>query len=137
MLTCMSETAPVVEGMFDDDGLIGGACEACGRRHFPLAGTCPWCGTAGPTRARLSAAGQVWAGTTVHTAPPGYDGPVPFGFGVVELADDGLQVVTLLTGDPAVGDAVRFTTTLVGNGILAWAFAPQSETDDRAEDPAR
>jgi len=65
----------------------------------------------------------------VQSAPPGYTGPVPFGFGVVELADDGLRVITLLTeADPArlhEGDVMRFTTVPVDDdGATAWAFAP-------------
>jgi len=124
----MSETRPVVEGMFDDEGLIGGACAACGRRHFPRAGSCPWCGEGAVTSARLSVEGRLWSWTSVHTAPPGYDGPVPFGFGVVELTDDALQVVTRLTeADPqrlAVGDTMVFTTTLVADETTSWAFAP-------------
>jgi uncharacterized OB-fold protein len=122
----MSETTRVVEGLFDDEGLIGGACGACGRRHFPKAGYCPWCGVAEPAEVRLSVGGTVWACTTVNAAPPGYDGPVPFGFGVVSLPDDGLQVVTRLVGDGlSVGDAVRFTTDEVGDGKVAWAFGPE------------
>jgi uncharacterized OB-fold protein len=127
-MTHMSETKPVVEGMFDDEGLIGGACSSCGRNHFPLAGSCPWCGAADPVEARLATEGTLWSWTAVNAAPPGYEGPVPYGFGVVELAGDGLQVITLLTeSDPArlhVGDPMRFTTRSVGDGVTSWAFAP-------------
>ena len=124
----MSETVPVVDGLFDEDGLVGGACDACTRRHFPPAAHCPWCGAAAVTEVRLSTEGSVWSWTTVGNAPPGYDGPVPFGFGVVTLPADGLRVVTLLTEtDPdrlQVGQAVRFTTVSVGEGTSSWAFAP-------------
>ena len=120
----MSETRRVVDGLFDADGLIGGACGACERRHFPLAGWCPWCGAADPAEQRLSADGTVWACTTVNAAPPGYEGPVPFGFGVVELPADGLQVVTLLADHDVVqvGDAVRFAPVVVGDGVASWGF---------------
>jgi uncharacterized OB-fold protein len=126
MVTRMSERAPVAEGLFDDEGLIGGSCGACGLRHFPLAGHCPWCGAADVSEVRLSTEGRLWSWTTVHSAPPGYEGAVPFGFGVVELPADGLHVVTLLTEtDPArlaVGDALRFTTVPVGDETSSWAF---------------
>jgi hypothetical protein len=124
----MSELAPVVSGMFDDDGLIGGSCGGCELRHFPLAGHCPWCGSASVSSVRLSTEGQLWSWTTVNTAPPGYEGPGPFGFGVVELAADGLHVVTLLTEtDPerlSAGDAMRFTTVQVSDEASGWAFEP-------------
>lgn len=119
---------PVVEGLFDEHGLLGGECAGCRRRHFPMAPTCPWCGAAGSVEVRLATEGRLWASTAVRTAPPGYDGPVPYGFGVVELPADGLHVVTLLTeSDPASlheGDAVQYTTMDVGGGASAWAFAP-------------
>lgn len=120
----MSETRWVVEGVFDADGLLGGACGACERRHFPRAGHCPWCGAADPAGVRLSTEGRVWACTTVNAAPPGYEGPVPFGFGVVELPEDGLQVVTLLADHELtqVGDPVRFSPVVVGDGVATWGF---------------
>jgi uncharacterized OB-fold protein len=123
-----SEREAVIEGLFDDDGLLGGLCGTCDRRHFPLGEHCPWCGSAGPVSARLSTDGTLWSWTSVQAAPPGYDGPVPYGFGVVELPADGLQVVTRLTeADPgrlALGDEMRFTVVEIGAGRTSWAFAP-------------
>jgi uncharacterized OB-fold protein len=129
MVTLMSEAAPVVGGIFDADGLMGGACGQCGLRHFPEARHCPWCGSDRVSSVRLATTGTLWSWTAVQSAPPGYTGPVPFGFGVVELTDDGLRVVTLLTEpDPArlhQGDAMVFTTAPVdSDGTVAWAFAP-------------
>jgi len=118
----------MLETRFDGEGLIGGSCGACARRHFPAAGTCPWCGAEGIEEVRLATEGSLWAWTVVHTAPPGYEGPVPFGFGVVELADDGLHVVTRLTeSEPerlALGAPMRFTTAPVSDDASTWAFAP-------------
>lgn len=70
--------------------------------------------------------------TTVTAAPPGYAGPVPYGFGIVEL-DEGVRVLARLT--PADGDAwtygqrVRCVADPVGQDpdgrpVVAWAFAP-------------
>jgi uncharacterized OB-fold protein len=119
---------PVRDGLFDEDGLVGGECAACGRRHFPLGRSCPWCGGEGPGEVRLSREGRLWSWTAVLTAPPGYEGPVPFGFGVVELPADGLRVVTLLTGtDPSkldLGQRVRFTVVPLTETISTWAYGP-------------
>ena len=50
----------------------------------------------------LSSEATLWAWTAVTAAPPGYAGPVPFGFGVVELMHEQLRVITRLTEpDPA------------------------------------
>jgi uncharacterized protein len=119
---------PVREGLFDDDGLVGGECGACRRRHFPLGTSCTWCGVAGPGEVRLSHDGRLWSWTAVVTAPPGYEGPVPFGFGVVELPADGLRVVSLLTeADPGalqLGQPVRFTVVLLTDTTTTWAYGP-------------
>jgi uncharacterized protein len=124
----MSELTPVVEGYFDADGLIGGQCTSCSRRHFPLAAHCPWCSAPEPDSVRLATEGRLWSWTSVGSPPPGYRGAVPFGFGVVELVDDGLQVITVLTeSDPsrlALGDAMRFEMIDLDEDSTTWAFAP-------------
>ena len=62
-------------------------------------------------RVTLSADATLWAWTAVTAAPPGYAGPVPFGFGVVELVHEQLRVITRLTepdpGTLAFGQPMR------------------------------
>lgn len=115
--------------LFTEDGLIGGGCEACGRKHFPKEEWCPWCGHQRIAEAALSTRGTLWSWTAVTSPPPGYDGEVPFGFGVVELADDGLRVITRLTeADPAklrLGQGLAFRVVPLGEGHDTWAFAPR------------
>lgn len=114
--------------MFGDDGLVGGDCGACGRRHFPVAEWCPWCGAPSPAEVVLSTEGTLWSWTTVLTQPPGSIGDTPFGFGVVELPADGLRVVTRLTeADPSVlreGQAMQFTVVALDGDRTTWAFEP-------------
>jgi uncharacterized OB-fold protein len=83
----------------------------------------------------LSATGRLWAWTAVTTAPPGYSGDVPYGFGVVELPE-GLRVVTRLTeADPASLSAGQAMTMVVvpisvdddGRRVVSYAFAPGDE----------
>jgi uncharacterized OB-fold protein len=83
----------------------------------------------------LSAVGSLWGWTTVTTAPPGYRGEVPFGFGVVELPE-GLRVITRLT-EPAPdrleqGQPMRLVLTPLhvdeeGRSVVTYAFAPAVE----------
>lgn len=117
----------MADDLFTDEGLLGGLCAACDRRHFPTSEFCPWCGTPDPTEVVLSTQGTLWSWTAVTAAPPGYDGPVPFGFGVVELPADGLRVITRLTvADPAalkLGQPVEYSVVDV-DGHRAWAFGP-------------
>ena len=116
---------PVHDGLFDADGLRGGTCGSCARRHFPRATTCPWCGGDAIEDVTLSTRGRLWAWTAVQAPPPGYGGDVPYGFGVVDLPDDGLRVVTrLVDDDPSTlheGDEMRFTIVAIGE-VSTYAY---------------
>lgn len=117
---------PVRDGLFEEESdggaaLLGGRCRVDGRPFFPRAATCPYCASSDVEAVRLPSTGTLWAHTVVHTAPPGYDGPVPFGFGVVEL-DDGLRVITRL--ETVDVDGLRF-----GQPMRA-VVIPLHDTDD-------
>jgi uncharacterized OB-fold protein len=113
----------------DGDGvhLVGGYSPSSGHHHFPLAPVCPYTGADDVERVTLPTSGRLWAWTSVTSAPPGYDGAVPYGFGVVELDGIGLRVVGRLTeADPAVlrdGQPMRVVAEQVGD-LTVWAFTP-------------
>src|SRR5437868_4449676 len=114
----------ITAGLFElhDDGtitLVGGYSPSSGKYHFPLLESCPYTGATDVEPVELSRNGTLWLWTAVTAAPPGYAGPVPFGFGVVELARQRLRVITRLTEpDPAAltfGQAMRLVAdTLPG-----------------------
>ncbi len=124
--------------------LLGGWSPSSGRYHFPRADTCPYTGATDVEPVELSTQGRLWAWTAVTAAPPGYDGPVPYGFGVVELPE-GLRVITRLTeADPArlrAGQPMRLVAdelAVGANTVVAWAFAPDpsvTEGTDATEAP--
>lgn len=128
---------PVANGLFElseagDGRLVGSTCTACTRRHFPATPDCPYCSAEGCEPQPLSTRGTLCLFTTVTNRPPGYQGEVPFGFGVVELPE-GLQLITQLTeSDPqrlSLGMAMRlrFVTLHVdddGHEVVTYAFAP-------------
>jgi uncharacterized OB-fold protein len=114
-----------------DDGsitLVGGFSPTSGHHHFPLGPVCPYTGADDVEEVRLPQTGTLWAWTAVTHPPPGYDGPVPYGFGVVELDDVGLRVVTRLTeSDPSrltAGEPMALEADDRGDGVVTWAFAP-------------
>jgi uncharacterized protein len=125
------------DGLFElaGDGtitLIGGYSPTSGKYHFPLLDTCPFSGATDIERVLLSRDATLWAWTAVTAAPPGYDGPVPYGFGVVELVVEKLRIITRLReSDPAqlqfgqpmtlVADALPAHDD--GEGVITWAFA--------------
>lgn len=128
---------PVHEGLFASDErgdphLVGGRCGSCGRLQFPTASTCPRCGSSDVDRVPLSRDGTLWGWTAVTAPPPGYLGEVPFGFGVVELAD-GLRVITRIEEpDPTrleFGMPMRLTLVELGadddgDTVTTYSFAP-------------
>jgi uncharacterized OB-fold protein len=68
----------------------------------------------------------------VTAPPPGYQGEVPYGIGVVELPE-GVRVITRLTeGDPGAltsGQAMELRIVPLhrdgdGNEVVTYAFAP-------------
>ena len=127
----------VADGLFraDDDGvvLLGARCGTCGQPGFPATPHCSYCGAADPDPLPLGRVATLWAFTTVHTAPPGYAGPVPYDFGVVEVPE-GLRVVTRLWFPddhvPAFGEPMQLTTDAVdttddGDEVHTWCYVPQ------------
>jgi uncharacterized OB-fold protein len=120
------------EGLFctNADGsiaLIGGYSPTSKQFHFPLLDTCPYSGARDVERVELSRDATLWAWTAVTASPPGYEGPVPFGFGVVELVQERLRVITRLReADPAAltfGQPMTLVADELPGGKLTWAFA--------------
>ena len=113
----------------EGDGLVllGGYSRESGLYHFPLAAVCPYTGADDVEPARLGGPGRLWLWTAVTTAPPGYEGPVPYGFGVVTLEQSDLDVVGRLTTAEVPllyeGLPMRLVPDRFGD-VTTWAFAP-------------
>ena len=111
----------------DNDQLVlrGGHSPSNGMYHFPLSEVCPYTGADDVEAVDLPTSGRLWLWTAVTSAPPGYDGPVPYGFGIVELDDVGLRVVgRLAKADPAKLEAGQPMHLVVEqfDGVTTWAF---------------
>jgi len=116
----------------DDAGaarLLGGRCPRCARHSFPAQQLCPYCASDGCESVPLSAQGVVEVCTTVINRPPGYEGPLPFGFGVVELPE-GIRIITRISQPDQAkpGTPVKLVLETVGvdaegRAITTYAFA--------------
>ena len=80
----------------------------------------------------LAGSGTLWAWTAVTSPPPGYQGEIPYGFGIVELPE-GIRIIARLTeSDPAALAAgqpmelriVALHADAEGNDVVTYAFAP-------------
>jgi uncharacterized OB-fold protein len=101
--------------------LLAGECTPCGTLVFPAAGVCPEC-QAEPTRRReLASRGTIYSFTVVRARPPDYAGPVPYGFGLVELPE-AIRVATVLLAED-------LDTLHIGCDVAACTF------DDGGEPP--
>jgi uncharacterized protein len=128
---------PLHDGLFRErpDGsivLLGGFSPSSGRTHFPRLPACPYTGADDVEDVELPTNGTLWGWTSVTARPPGYDGEMPFGFGIVELTD-GLRVITRLTEpDPqalSFGQSMHLVADTLqtdddGIAVITYAFAP-------------
>lgn len=96
-----SATPVVGDGLFSTDppSLLGARCVACGQVSFPAPGRCPFCRSAEVELEALPTSGTVYSYTISRIPAPGYRGPVPYGFGLVDLGDV-VRVASLLAADP-------------------------------------
>ena len=132
---------PIHDGLFtspDEPGgprLLAARCSGCTQLHFPASDVCPYCGGGPCAQEPVGAAGTLSLYTVVNARPPGYRGPVPYGFGVVDLPE-GLRVVTRLEEARLehlrTGLAVELRVTPLftdddGNEVLSFGYAPRAE----------
>jgi uncharacterized protein len=133
----MPPPRPIANGLFDTlpEGprLRAARCGACARLHFPASATCPYCGSDASTPTLVGPEGRLRLFTVVANRPPGYRGPLPYGFGVVELDGVDLQVITRLTQSDLARLRPGLPVTLVieplftdeeGTAVASYAFAP-------------
>jgi uncharacterized OB-fold protein len=130
----MGETRPIAPGLFAEDAaaprLLAARCGTCRELHFPAGDTCPYCGGDAATEA-IGPGATLRLFTVVHNAPPGYQGPVPYGFGVVEINGTGLCVLgrleetsleRLRPGLPMRLHIAPLFTDADGRAVLSWSF---------------
>ncbi len=127
---------PLKEGLFTTPTdaaaarLLGGRCSSCKRFNFPAQSMCTYCASDSCETLPLSDRGVIEVCTTVINRPPGYEGKVPFGFGVVELPE-GIRIISRIT-DPdraRPGTPVRLViealcTDAEGRELVTYAFEP-------------
>lgn len=130
---------PIEPGLFTESPsprLLAGRCGACAGLHFPASDVCPYCADESVSVAEVGSTGVIYLHTVVNTPPPGYEGPVPYGFGLVDLPE-GLRVVSRLSAADlrtlASGAEVRLVVEPLfrdadGNDVVTWTYVPAAET---------
>lgn len=108
--------------------LLGGRCPQCACFNFPAQDLCPYCSSDGCEVVPLSPRGVVEVCTTVINRPPGYEGTVPFGFGVVELPE-GIRLIARISNPEHAGPGKpvhlvldRLCTDTEGREVVIYAF---------------
>jgi uncharacterized OB-fold protein len=114
----------------DPPALLASRCGNCGSVLFPRVDACTYCATEDPEPVELAGPGVLWAWTAVTASPPGYEGDIPFGMGVVELPE-GIRVITRLTesdpsalaeGQPMELRVVPLHRNEDGDDVITYAF---------------
>jgi len=120
----------LLSGVDESARLLGGRCPSCTRFSFPAQSLCPYCASDGCATVPLSARGVIEVCTTVINRPPGYDGPVPFGFGVVELPE-GIRIISRIINPerakPGTAVVLRLEplgTDAGGREVMTYAYEP-------------
>lgn len=134
----MAAEVPIRQGLFtwpaspQDVRLIGSRCSQCGEITFPQQEFCPQCCTRTAEPVPLSRRGWLYSYTIVHHQTPGYQGPAPYGIGLVELPE-GLRVlapIALVDSQPLhAGMELELTLEALfddegGNRVMAYKFRP-------------
>jgi uncharacterized protein len=132
--SCAVDAPPIEPSVLRVDGaqvtLLGGWSETSGFLHFPLAPVCPFTGADDVVPADLPRTGSVWLHTEVTLAPPGYLGPVPYGFGIVELDGEPLLRIVTRLGGEGIRRGTRVTLAGEelpgpdGEPVTTWVFRP-------------
>src|SRR4029450_7055440 len=133
----MATPRPITNGLSEAPSaavrLCAARCAACEHLHFPATPTCPYCGVDRTTPTLVGPAGHLRLFTVVANRPPGYRGPLPYGFGVVELDDTGLEIIARLAETDLArlhpGLPVRLIVEPLftdddGTPVLGYAFTP-------------
>lgn len=127
---------PLKEGLLSriDDAraarLLGGRCPSCARFNFPAQSLCPYCAADGCETVPLSDRGVIEVCTTVINRPPGYEGTIPFGFGVVELPE-GIRIISRIANPARATPGTRVRLIIEplcadseGREVVTYAFSP-------------
>jgi len=130
---------PIVEGLFtmpsspdERPQLIGSRCSVCGEVFCPKRLICAHCYEQDVEEIFLSGKGELYTYTVVRAPVLGYQGPIPFIVGEIELPE-GLIIQSILTGcEPEgleIGMAMEITLGKLeedeaGNEIVTYMFRP-------------
>lgn len=94
-------------------GLIGEICPDCSGKIFPPRDVCPHCAEPAGPDFQFSGKGEIYSYTTIHNAPDGYTGNVPYIVALVKL-DEGPMITAQLTDvdedDVAIGMPLEMVT---------------------------
>jgi uncharacterized OB-fold protein len=130
---------PIVEGLFtmpsspdERPQLIGSRCKACGEVFCPKRLICAHCYEQDAEEISLSGKGKLYTYTIIRAPVLGYQGPIPFVVGQIELPE-GLTIQSILTGcEPErleIGMPMEITLGKLeedeaGNEIVTYMFKP-------------
>jgi len=110
--------------------LVGTQCKTCKTKFFPPRVLCPTCRRKGRIEEfRFSGEGEVFAHTTVHVPPAGFEFQKPYVLGIIKLREGPLltaQIVDCRPEDARVGRQVRMVFRRIvsdkKDGVIKYSY---------------
>jgi len=76
-------------------------CATCGTHFFPKRHFCPNCRRKGKVEeTSLSGRGEVFAHTTIHAPPAGFDNQKPYALGIIKLEEGAMVTAQIVDANP-------------------------------------
>lgn len=96
-LSDLRQTSSIVGMENDKPVLLGGECEACGKRSFPFRSLCPYCASSNMQDVQLGSEGFLYSFTTIHVSATR---ATPYTIGYIDLQGN-VRTLALIQGNPA------------------------------------
>lgn len=104
----------------EEQVLLGQRCPDCGHETAAPKAACAHCGTYPLETVRLPTEGTVYARTTIHVAPDGFDGP--YDVALIELGE--ARTLGRVRDDPEIDDSVAVADVIESEAGPAPVFEP-------------
>jgi uncharacterized OB-fold protein len=93
--------------------LVGNICNSCGTKFFPPRQVCTECHGTEFSEHTFQGTGEIYSFSTLHQAPLGYEGQVPYTVALVKLDEGPLVTAQITDANPEelkVGTRVEMVT---------------------------
>jgi hypothetical protein len=107
----------------EEQALIGQRCPGCGHETAAPKAACVRCGTRALETVRFPTEGTIYATTTIHVAPDGFEGP--YDVALIDLGE--ARTLGRVRGEPGIGARVAIVDVFESEEGPVPVFEPVEE----------